>query len=92
MVKQEARTQALLRDREAAKRRLQVWVALTVIWGVVLGWAAWGLSGMVVDSDAVAWLVYLVPLAVLAVGSLLAWARVRRVDADLVAVAEGSAS
>lgn len=89
MPKQEARTQALLRDRQAAKRRLQLWLALTAIWGVVLGWAAWGLIGMLADdSDAVAWATYAIPLAVLAIGSLVAWLRVRRIDSDLVAVAE----
>ena len=90
MVKQEARTQALLRERDAAKRRMQVWIALTIIWGVALGWAAWGLSGMWADSDAVAWLVYAAPLAVLIVGSLVAWSRIGRIDREIVDVAEES--
>lgn len=89
MAKQEARTQALLRERDARKRSMQVWIGLTVIWGVILGWVAWGLIGMLFDdSDAVAWIVYLVPLAVLLVGSLMAVARVRATTRDLVALAE----
>ena len=89
MAKQEARTQALLRERDARKRSMQVWIGLTVIWGVILGWVAWGLIGMLFDdSDTVAWIVYLVPLAVLLVGSLMAVVRVRATTRDLVALAE----
>ena len=88
MVKSEAHTQELLRERNVAKRRLQVWVALTAIWAIVLGWVAWGLAGMAAgDNDAVAWCIYALPLAALAIGTLAAWARVRRVDAALVHVA-----
>lgn len=88
MAKQEARTQALLRERDARKRSMQIWIGLAVVWGVVLGWAAWGLTGMVSDSDAVAWAVYAVPLVVLVVGALVAAARVRRTTTELVALAE----
>jgi cytochrome bd-type quinol oxidase subunit 2 len=88
--KTEARTQALLRERSARRRAMQLWIALTVIWGVVVGWVAFGFVNSVTDDTDVpfAWLVYAVPLAVLVVGSLLAVLRVRRTDRDLVALAE----
>jgi L-asparagine transporter-like permease len=89
MAKQEARTQALLRERDARKRSMQIWIGAAVIWGVVLGWVAWGLIGMLFDdSDRIAWLTYLVPLAVLVIGALVAAARVRRTTSELVALAE----
>ena len=89
MAKQEARTQALLRERDARKRSMQVWIAAAVVWGVVLGWVAWGLIGMLFDdSDTIAWLTYLVPLVVLVIGASLAAARVRATSRELVALAE----
>ncbi len=88
MVSKGARTQELLRARGAARRARQLWIALLVIWGAVVGWAAWGLVGMLADdSDLVAWLTYLVPLVVLLVGSALAWARVSSIERKLVEVA-----
>ena len=90
MPKTEARTQALLRERSARRRAMQVWVALTVIWGVVVGWVAFGFVNSVKEDADVpfAWLVYAVPLVILAVGSLVAALGVRRTDRDLVALAE----
>ena len=86
------RTQELLRERDAARRARQLWLAGLVIWGAVVGWAAWGLVGMLADdSDLVAWLAYVIPLVVLAVGSATAWARVSRIDRELVADAETEA-
>jgi predicted membrane protein len=85
MVKHEARTQQLLRERDAAKRRLQVWLGLTIVWGVALGWVVWGLVGMAADdSRHIAWIAYLVPLAVLVIGTVVTWLGVRRIDAQLV--------
>jgi len=90
MAKSEARTQALLRQRSAHRRAMQLWIALTVIWGVVVGWVAFGFVNSVTDDAdvPVAWLVYVVPLVILAVGSLVAVLRVRRTDRDLVALTE----
>ena len=89
MAKQEARTQALLRERDARKRSMQVWIGAAVVWGVVLGWVAWGLIGMLFDdSDRIAWLTYLVPLAILVVGALVAASRVRATSRALVELAE----
>lgn len=90
MVKSGARTQALLRQQSRQKRALQVWVALTVIWGVVLGWVVFGIvNSFTADEDVrLAWWIYAVPLLALAVGTLLAYLRLRRTGADLLAVAE----
>ena len=90
MPKTGARTQALLRERSARRRAMQVWLALTVIWGVVVGWVVFGFVNSVTDDADVpfAWLVYAVPLVVLGAGSLLAVLRWRRTDRDLVALAE----
>lgn len=93
MVKSGARTQALMRQQSRQRRALQVWVALTVIWGVVLGWVVFGIVNSVTADDDVrlAWWVYALPLAALAVGMLVAYLRLRRTGADLLAVAEESA-
>ena len=90
MAKTGARTQALLRERSARRRAMQVWLALTVIWGVVVGWVVFGFVNSVTDDADVpfAWLVYAVPLVILGAGSLLAVLRWRRTDRDLVALAE----
>ena len=90
MVKSQARTQDLLRQQARQRRRLQVWLALTVIWGVVLGWVMFGLVNSVTeDSDLpFAWGAYAVPLIVLGIGSLLAHRRLRRIGDGLLAIAE----
>ena len=89
MAKQEARTQALLRERDARKRSMQVWIGLAVVWGVVLGWVVWGLIGRLSDDNSTAaWLTYLIPLAILVIGSLVAVARVRATSRELLEVAE----
>jgi cytochrome bd-type quinol oxidase subunit 2 len=90
MVKSGARTQALLRQKSRQRRALQVWIALTVIWGVVLGWVVFGIVNSVTDDADVplAWWVYAVPLVALAVGTLIAYLRLRRSGAELLALAE----
>lgn len=90
MVKSQARTQELLRQQTRQRRRLQVWIALTVIWGVVLGWVVFGLvNSVTADSDLpLAWGFYAVPLVVLGVGSLLAHRRLRRIGDGLLVIAE----
>lgn len=88
MVGHEARTQELLRQRDKTKRTMQVWVGVTVVWAVALGWVAWGLAGMAAgDNDAIAWLVYFVPLAVFVIATLITVRRKREIDAALVAAA-----
>lgn len=89
MVSEDARTLRLLRERDALKRTSQVWLALTVVWGVVVGWAAWGLVNALTDDDAfwISWLVYLVPLAVLAIVTAISYSRLRRIGRDLLAAA-----
>ena len=85
MVKHERRTQELLRERDRSKRAMQLWVALLVIWAVIVGWIVWGIVNAV-DGDSVsvwAWLAYGVPTAVLAAGSLLARRRWRNTDQEL---------
>ena len=68
MVTEDARSLRLLRERATAKRTAQLWLALTAAWAIVVGWVAWGLVNAVTDDAlVVAWLVYLLPLAVLAV-------------------------
>ena len=81
----EARVQATLRERDRAKRSMQVRVALLVVWAVVVGWIVWGIVNAV-DGDQVsvwAWLAYLVPTALLGIGAVAAWSRWRRTDRDL---------
>ena len=81
----EREVQRTLRERDRRKRTMQVWVALLVIWAVVVGWIVWGLVNAL-DGDQVsvgAWLAYLVPTVALAVGSFVAWSAWRRTDADL---------
>jgi uncharacterized membrane protein YhdT len=92
MVKSGARTQQLLRERATRQRALQVWLGLAIIWAVLLGWVVFAFVGTVTDgSDGrIAWLAYLVPLIVLAIGTLVTYLGVRRTGAALVALAEQS--
>lgn len=83
--KNEAHVEALLRQRTADRRHRQVWAALAVIWGVVLGWIVWGIVGSQTEDDLAAWLVYLVPLAVLASGTVVAHVQVRETEQRLTA-------
>ncbi len=91
MVKDDARTYDLLRQRDAHKRSRQVWAAITVIWAVVVGWVLAGFINTVTDfADSwVVWLlVYLVPVLVLAIGTLVQTIRIRSIDAEILAIAE----
>jgi hypothetical protein len=93
MAKQEARTQALLRERDAAKRTRQVWAGATIVWGVVLGWVIWGFINAVTDvaDSRVVWLlVYLLPVIVLGIGTWVVSRRIRSIDARILDVAEES--
>ena len=81
----ERQIQATLRERDRAKRAMQLWVALLVIWAVVVGWIVWGIVNSI-DGDQVsvwAWLAYGVPTLVLGVAAFAAWSRWRRTDRDL---------
>ncbi len=93
-MRHEGRVQELLRERDRTRRSMQVWVALLVIWVVVVGWIVWGIVNAV-DGDSVsvwAWVAYFAPAAALAVGSLLTWSRWRGTDRSLRALAEGDAA
>jgi small-conductance mechanosensitive channel len=90
-VKDDARTYELLRERDRAKRAIQVWAAGTIIWAVVLGWAIWGfLNGITGGNKSlVIWLVvYLVPVAVLAFMTLVQFRRRRGIETRLEQTAE----
>lgn len=82
MVTENARELSLLRQRDKAKRSMQLWIALTGIW-FVIGWAPWGVVGGFV-GHAAGWAVYLVPLLVLAVVAAVQVAKVRRINAEIV--------
>ena len=89
MTGKDARTQDLLRQRARARRAVPVWLGLAIVWGVVVGWIVWGLVRL--DSAGLAWTIYLVPLALLAGMALAVYARVRRIDRELLEVErEGS--
>jgi hypothetical protein len=87
--KQNARAHDLLRRRESLRKARQLWIAGLVIWGVVVGWVIFGFINSVTDDLDVrlTWvLVWLLPVLVLAGGTLLTQLRVRSCDADLVEV------
>ncbi|MCX6434401.1 MAG: hypothetical protein NTX29_17095 [Actinobacteria bacterium] len=91
MVKDDARTYDLLRQRDVQKRSRQVWAGITVIWAVVLGWVLWGFINALTDvADSwVVWLVvYLLPVLALAIVTLLRTTRIRSIDAQILAIAE----
>lgn len=87
MVNEDRRTLELLRQRDRARRAVPVWVGLAVVWGVVVGWVIWGAAR--VDSAALAWTLYLVPLLALLGVAVWAVARVRRIDRELVRASRG---
>lgn len=89
MPKQNARANDLLRRRDSLRKARQLWIAGLVIWGVVVGWVIFGFINSVTDDLDVrlTWvLVWLLPVLVLAGGTLLTQLRVRSCDADLVEV------
>ena len=91
MVKDDARTYDLLRQREAAIKSRQLWAGITIIWAVIIGWVLWGFINAVTDvaESWVVWLVaYLLPVLVLAILTLLRTLRIRSIDADILAIAE----
>jgi hypothetical protein len=91
--KQNARANALIRRRDRLRRARQLWLAGLVIWGVVVGWVAFGLVNSLTADDAV-WrdwlLVWLLPVAALAIGALVVQLRLRAVGAALVEVERGA--
>lgn len=87
MAKNNSRAYELLRRRNSLKRTRQVWVACLVIWGVVLGWVLWGFVNSITDNLDVllGWvLIWLLPVLLLAVGSLVTHLRLRSCEADLL--------
>ena len=91
MVKDDARTYDLLRQRADAIKSRQLRAAITIIWAVVVGWVLWGFINSVTD-DAESWVVwllaYLLPVLVLAVLTLQRTLRIRSIDAEILAIAE----
>lgn len=89
MPKQNARANELLRRRDALRRARQVWIGGLVVWGVVVGWVIFGLVNSITDDVDVrlTWvLVWLLPVLVLAGGTLVTQQRLRRCESDLVEV------
>jgi len=87
--KENSHAYALERQRDSIKRTRQVWVGLLVVWGVVVGWVAFGFLNSFTD-DLNAWLswllTWLVPVAILAVGSIVTQLRLRSCEASLLHV------
>ena len=82
----ESRELALLRRRDALKKRRQLWVAGLVIWGVVVGWVLFGVVNSFTDDVDVrlTWLLtWLLPVAVFGVGTLLVIGQLRVNQRDL---------
>lgn len=82
----ESRELALLRRRDALKKRRQLWVAGLVIWGVVVGWVLFGVVNSFTDDVDVrlTWLLtWLLPLAVFGVGTLVVIGQLRANQRDL---------
>ena len=89
MPKQNARANDLLRRRDGLRKARQLWIAGLVIWGVVVGWVVFGFVNSVTDDVDVrlTWaVVWLLPVLVLAGGTLLTHLRVRACDAGLVEI------
>jgi len=82
----ESRELALLRRRDALKKRRQLWVAGLVIWGVVVGWVLFGVVNSFTDDVDVrlTWLLtWLLPVAVFGVGTLVVIGQLRANQRDL---------
>ena len=89
MPKKNARSNELLRRRDSLRKTRQLWMAGLVIWGVVVGWVVFGFVNSVTDDNDVrlTWVVvWLLPVLVLAGGTLVTHLRVRTCEADLVEV------
>ncbi len=89
MPKKNARSNELLRRRDSLRKTRQLWIAGLVIWGVVVGWVVFGFVNSVTDDNDVrlTWVVvWLLPVLVLAGGTLVTHLRVRTCEADLVEV------
>jgi hypothetical protein len=87
--KQNARANDLLRRRDSLRKTRQLWIAGLVIWGVVVGWVVFGFVNSLTDDMDVrlSWvLTWLVPVVILAAGTLVTHLRVRSCDADLIEV------
>lgn len=92
MPKQNARANDLLRRRDSLQKARQLWIAGLVVWGVVVGWVIFGFVNSVTDDSDVrlTWgLAWLLPVVLLAGGSLVTHLRVRACDADLVEIERG---
>ncbi len=82
----ESRELALLRRRDALKKRRQLWIAGLIIWGVVVGWVLFGVVNSFTDDVDVrlTWLLtWLLPVAVFGVGTLVVIGQLRANQRDL---------
>ena len=84
-----AAIEALLRQRDRLLKRRQLWVAGLVIWGVVVGWVLFGVVNSFTDDIDVrlTWIItWLLPVAILLIGSAVTWLQLRKVQQELVAL------
>lgn len=82
----ESRELALLRRRDALKKRRQLWIAGLIIWAVVVGWVLFGVVNSFTDDVDVrlTWLLtWLLPVAVFGVGTLVVIGQLRANQRDL---------
>ena len=84
-----AAIEALLRQRDRLLKRRQLWVAGLVIWGVVVGWVLFGVVNSFSDATDVrlTWIItWLLPVALLLIGSAATWLQLRKVQQELIAL------
>ena len=82
----ESRELALLRRRDALKKRRQLWIAGLIIWGVVVGWVLFGVVNSFTDDVDVRLTglrTWLLPVAVFGVGTLVVIGQLRANQRDL---------
>ncbi len=91
MSKANSHAYALERQRDSIKRTRQVWVGLLIVWAVVVGWVIFGFVNSFSD-DVNAWLswslAWLVPVAILAAGSIVTQLRLKACEQKLLHVAD----
>ena len=89
MVKENARTNELMRQRSRQRRSTQLWLGMTVAWAGLIGWVLWCVVNTLTDSSMPVWLlVYLLPVLILGGVTVAKYAGLRATDQDIVDVAE----
>ncbi|MFM1917241.1 MAG: hypothetical protein RJB01_756 [Actinomycetota bacterium] len=84
-----AAIEALLRERDRLLKRRQLWVAGLVVWAVVVGWVLFGVvNSFTEDADVrITWIItWLLPVAILLIGSGTTWMQLRKVQRELIAL------